>query len=209
MRFDVQITGDLQAITGAELRAGERAVTQSMSTVGLAVKSGWRDQIAQAGLGSKLSNSIRHQVYPKGQPSLNAATLIYSKAPKIIRAHEGTVVQSQNGFWLAIPLPVAGKGPRGARITPAQWEARTGRRLTFIYRRGRHALLVDTGNVVKHNYMTKSGEHKRRGSGRKNVTIPVFALVPQVRLPRRLNVAAVAEMAAARLPGLIIANWKD
>lgn len=209
MRFDLQITGSMAAITAAELRAGERAVTQSMAAVGLSVQSGWRDQIMQSGLGSRLSSSIRYQVYPKGQNSLNAAALIYSKAPKIIHAHEGTVVKSQNGYWLAIPLPAAGRGSRGARITPGQWEARTGRRLAFIYKNGRSALLVDVGNVVKFNYMTKAGFHKRRGPGRKNVSNPIFALVSQVRLPRRLNVASVATAAAARLPGLIVANWRN
>ena len=48
----------------------------------------------------------------------------------------------ENGFWLAIPLPAAGKSLRGGRITPGEWERRRGLRLRFVYRRMGPSLLV-------------------------------------------------------------------
>lgn len=211
MKFTVNVDGDWEALTKAEIKAGQVAVSRGIEAAGQSLKNLWRNQVTSAGLGTRLGNSIRSESYPKGQPSLNAAALIYSKAPKLISAFdEGPTITAQNGFWLAIPLGAAKnmKGAKGRKITPGEWEQRTGRRLTFIYRAGRSGLLVDTGKVVSHNYMDKKGFHRRRGAGRKNVTIPVFALVPRVKLAKRLDLATAANAAASTVPGLIIGNWR-
>jgi aspartyl-tRNA(Asn)/glutamyl-tRNA(Gln) amidotransferase subunit A len=47
-----------------------------------------------------------------------------------------------DNFWLAIPTSAAGKSTRGGRITPGEWERRTGLRLRFVYRRRGPSLLV-------------------------------------------------------------------
>ena len=54
----------------------------------------------------------------------------------------GPLIRSKNGFWLAIPTQAAGKSTRGGRITPGEWERRTGLRLRFIYRRRGPSLLL-------------------------------------------------------------------
>jgi hypothetical protein len=41
------------------------------------------------------------------------------------------------------------------------------------------------------------------------VTAPIFLLVPQVKLPKRLDLARDAERAVDGLTGLIVANWVD
>ena len=41
------------------------------------------------------------------------------------------------------------------------------------------------------------------------VTAPIFLLVPQVKLPKRLNLARDAERARDVVPGLIVANWGE
>lgn len=210
MKFNLTIDGDLNALMRSEVTAGKLAVKSGLRDAAEMMKRGWRAEVEGAGLGAKLSRSIRSEVYPKGDTSLNAAALIWSKAPVIMYANEkGALIRSQNGFWLAIPTQSAGKGPGGRRITPGEWERRTGRALTFIYRRGKTALLVDTGRVNRPNYMTKAGEHKRRGPGRKNVTIPIFTLVPQVRLRKRLNVAELSEYVASRVPSMVVSRWRN
>ncbi len=45
--------------------------------------------------------------------------------------------------------------------------------------------------------------------GRGLVTAPIFLLVPQVKLPKRLDLARDAERAHDTVPGLIVANWVD
>jgi len=38
-------------------------------------------------------------------------------------------------------------------------------------------------------------------------TVPIFLLVPQVKLRKRLDLARDAERAVEAVPGLIVANW--
>jgi hypothetical protein len=39
--------------------------------------------------------------------------------------------------------------------------------------------------------------------------VPIFLLVPQVKLAKRLSLARDAERAQAAIPGLIVANWLE
>jgi hypothetical protein len=49
----------------------------------------------------------------------------------------------------------------------------------------------------------------RSKTGRGVVTARIFLLVPQVKLPKRLDLARDAERAHDPLPGLIVANWVE
>ena len=49
----------------------------------------------------------------------------------------------------------------------------------------------------------------RSKTGRGVVTAPIFLLVPQVKLPKRLDLAKEAERALAAIPGSIVRNWVD
>ena len=130
MKLKLDIIPDLVALMAAEVAAGERAVTTAIREAGTGLKSAWRTQITGAGLGLRLANSIRFASFPKSDESLNAAALVWSNAPVIVGAHDtGPLIRSKNGFWLAIPTPAAGKSSRGGRITPREWERRTGLRL--------------------------------------------------------------------------------
>lgn len=209
MEFRIAIEGAFDKLMAEEIHAGKRAVSAAMRGAAGTLKSEWRNQITLAGLGSKLSKAVRSDSYPHGQPSLNAAAMVWTKAPKIISAHnEGAVIVSENGFWLAIPTPSAGRGSGGKRITPGQWEAKTGRRLAFVYRRGRTALLVDTGTVARGaRKMGRDGFH-RAARGFSNRSVPMFILVPQVRLRKRMDLGAAAEKVAGSVPSAIVANWR-
>ncbi len=39
------------------------------------------------------------------------------------------------------------------------------------------------------------------------MTAPIFLLLPQVKLPKRLDLARDAKRAHDAVPGLIVANW--
>jgi hypothetical protein len=143
VKLELDITLDLVAAMAAEVKAGEEAVTAAMREAGTGLKTAWRGQITGAGLGRRLANSIRSQTYPKGDESLNAAALVWSKAPVIVGAHDtGPIIRSKEGFWLAIPTEAAGRGLRGAKLTPGEWERSRGLRLRFVYRRTGPSLLV-------------------------------------------------------------------
>lgn len=204
MRLKLDIDPDLVAMMQAEIKAGEKAVTGAMREAGTGLKTAWRGQITGAGLGRRLANSIRNATYPKAGDSLNATALVWSKAPVIVGAHNaGPLIRSRDGFWLAIPTEAAGKSLRGGRITPGEWERRTGLRLRFVYRRRGPSLLVAEGRLNTKGRAVAS----RSKTGRGRVTVPIFLLVPQVRLPRRLDLARDAERAADAVPGRIVGMW--
>jgi len=206
MKLKLDITPDLAAMMAAEIKAGERAVTTATREAGSNLKTAWRGQITGAGLGQRLARTIRSEQYPKGTTSLNAAALVWSKAPVIIGAHDtGPLIRSKNGFWLAIPTPTAGKSTKGGRITPGEWERRTGLRLRFIYRRRGPSLLVAEGRLNSKGRAVAS----RSKTGRGVATVPIFLLVPQVKLRKRLDLARDAERAVEGVPGSIVAGWRD
>ena len=133
-------------------------------------------------------------MFPTAGESLNGAAVVWSKAPVIIGAHDaGPLIRARNGLWLAIPTSAAGKALGGRRITPAAWERKTGLRLRFVYRRAGPSLLVTPASSTAQGV----------------TAAPIFLLVPQVKLPKRLDLARDAEQAHEAVPGLIVANWRE
>jgi hypothetical protein len=94
----------------------------------------------------------------------------------------GPLIRSKNRFGLAIPTPAAGKCTHRSRITPGGWERRTGQRLRFICHRG-PSLLVAAGRLNTKGSAVAS----KSKTGRGDVTAPIFLLVPQGKLPKRLD----------------------
>ncbi|RMF07693.1 MAG: hypothetical protein D6773_03255 [Alphaproteobacteria bacterium] len=213
MKLTLRTEEDLQAELHREFVAGQKAVSLAMDRVGSTLQRNWRGQITGAGLGRRLANTIRAKRYPEGQDSMDAAALVWSKAPEIIGAHEeGAVIRSKDGFWLAIPIDASAKrmrGPRNAKVTPHIWEERTGRRLRFVYRRGRHPLLVDDGTARERRTADPLRFTASRRRFRRNVVIPIFVLVPQVKLPKRLALAPAAEAVARTTPAEIVRAWRS
>jgi hypothetical protein len=206
MKIKLNLAPDLVAAMAAEIKAGEKAVSTAMREAGTGLKTAWRAQITSAGLGRRLANSIRSQTYPKSGDSLSAAALVWSQAPVILRAHDtGPLIRSKDGFWLAIPTAAAGKSARGGRITPGEWERKQGLKLRFIYRRQGPSLLVAEGRLNTKGRAVASKSKTGRGVS----TVPIFLLVLQVKLAKRLDLARDAERAVDRVPELIVANWVE
>jgi hypothetical protein len=206
MKLTATTIGSIGRIMAEEVRAGEKAATVAVRQAGDGLKAAWRTQILGAGLGPRLARTIRSQAYPKAGASLNAAVVVWSKAPVIVGAHDtGPLIRSRNGFWLAIPTAAAGKSLRGGRITPGEWERRHGLRLRFVYRRSGPSLLVAEGRLNTRGRAVRS----RSRSGRGVATVPIFLLVPQVKLPKRLDLARDAARAHDALPGLVVGKWVD
>src|SRR5512132_1667757 len=96
MKFAATITRSLQAGMQAELRDLERAVASGTREAGQSLKTELRRQVGSAGLGQRLANSWRDKHYPNQK--LDAASLVYTKAPQIVRAFdEGTLIRSRRG----------------------------------------------------------------------------------------------------------------
>lgn len=204
MRLKVSVVGDLREQMREEVGAGQRAVSRAIAAASDGLQKNWRTQIGGAGLGARLQRTVRRRVFPS-QPSMNAAAVVWTKAPTIIGAFErGALIRSETGFFLAIPLPAAGKGFRG-RITPGEWERRTGLRLRLVYRRTGPSLLVAEARLSSRGLAAAS----RSKTGRGVATVPIFVLLSQVRLRKRLDLLAAGERALAGIPQAIVDGWED
>lgn len=209
MKAHLTVTGDFRMLTLAETNKGKKAVTAAMRQTAGTLKSQWRANVTAA-LGTKLGNSVRSEGYPKGgKNSLNAAALVWTKAPETIHGHEtGALIRTNDGEWLTIPLPAAGKGKGGARITPLEWERKTGRGLTFVYGGGRRAMLVDSGVYTDRRVSDQmSWKNSAKKSIKRKVPPIIFLLVPQVKLRRATTLKEIGQQIAAGVPSLIVRNW--
>ena len=208
MKFAASIAGSLKADLKAEMQQIEKAVTGGIKEAGDGLKGSLRRQVIAAGLGSRLARTWRNRVYPnKGH---DAATLVWSKAPEIIRTFdEGAVIRSKSGLWLAIPTPAAPKrGVGGKRINPGNFPEHRFGPLRFVYRRGRPSLLVVDGVRVNKSgrvgRRAKGGAFTKTGRMKQGIsTVVMFIMVPQVRLKKRLDVMREAKRWERLVPELI------
>jgi hypothetical protein len=209
MKLAAAIARSLQADMQAELRDLERAVAAGTRSAGQSLKTELRRQVTSAGLGQRLANSWRDRHYPNQR--LDAASLVYTKAPQIVRAFdEGAVIRSRRGRFLAIPTENAPrKGTDGRRISPSTFPEHRFGPLRFVPRHSGPSLLVVDG--VRASFSRKTGElrgfrrttNRARQSSQGLATVVMFMLVPQVKLSKRLDVARAAEHWWGQLPALI------
>jgi hypothetical protein len=203
------IARSLQADLQADLRGIEGAVTRGTREAGRGLRTELRRQVTSAGLGQRLANSWRDRHYPNKR--LDAASLVYTKAPQIIRAFdEGAVIRSRRGRFLAIPTESAPRnGTDGKRISPSTFPEHRFGPLRFVPRSSGPSLLVADG--LRASFSRKTGElrgfrratDRARRSGQGLTTVVMFLLVPQVKLRKRLDVARAAEQWSGQLPALI------
>jgi len=104
MRIKAAFEGDLKKYMDAEFKEAERAVTAGVRKATNGLKQSMRTQVVSSGMGRKMANTWRGIAYPKGQNSIRAAGLVYTKASEIMAGFDqSTVIKSKSGFWLAIP----------------------------------------------------------------------------------------------------------
>ena len=207
MKLKLDITPDLVAAMAAEVKAGEKAVTAAMREAGTGLKTAWRGQITGAGLGRRLANSIRSQTYPKAGESLNAAALVWSKAPGHRRRPRHRPADPLEGRVLAgDPDPACRHAAcAAARSPPANGNAAAACGSASSTAAAGPACLWQKGRLNSRGL----GVASRSKTGRGRTTVPIFLLVPQVKLPKRLDLDRDAERALDSVPGLIVANWVE
>src|SRR5918995_1487832 len=209
MKLAATFARSLQADMQAELRDIERAVATGTREAGRGLRTELRRQVSSAGLGQRLANSWRDKHYPNQK--LDAASLVYTKAPRITRAFdEGAVIRSKRGRFLTIPTENAPrKGTDGRRISPRTFPEHRFGPLRFVPRQSGPSLLV--ADRLRTSFSRQTGQlrgfrratERARRSGQGLTTVVMFLLVAQVKLPKRLDVARAAERWSAQLPALI------
>jgi hypothetical protein len=218
MELKAAIEGNLLEIAKAEVKAGEEAAQAAIATVSGLGKQRLRDQVTGAGMGQRLGNAWRNDVYPKRGASLNAAALVWTKAPVIVDAfNRGVEISAAGGGWLAIPTDavprsimaaVGGDQARRKRSTPELIEQAMGIKLRFVPPNGRRPALL----VMDDAALTKAG--RARGAAKGKIakghvtTVVMFILVKQVRLPKRFDIARVENQMADELPAEFLRQWQ-
>jgi hypothetical protein len=192
----------------------EKAVAAAMNDVQAGLKDELRQQVIEAGMGSRLAKTWRGRRFPESRPSINSAAYLWSRAPDIVDAFErGVPIVARNRRFLAVPTKDAGVSHttvKNKRLTPTIWETETGVKLRFVPR-GSHALLVTDASYVR-----QPARWRRRKSfkpiraplsgGRRFLVI--FVLLPMVNPRKRFDVEGAGNRWADRVPGLIAQHWR-
>lgn len=206
--------------------AGNRAVERQTKETLLEMRGE-----ATRGLSARAANALRSRVYPN--PSQDVGGFIFSawrRKPRsggqdidMFAAYErGDVIRPVRGKYLCIPLPAAysvvgvpkgirtSAGLRKNRPDPRTIESVLGVKLFKVSKAGRQPILAVSGvNVggagrgkirARHYYNKRGGVSTRRGS---DAVIPMFVLLRNARLPKRLDFSRVEEMGAAGLASKI------
>jgi len=227
MRLGAQLVGDLRKMLAEELRAGERAAMTAIRTETAEVKAELRQQVTTAFAGNArgIANAWRSMVFPRSGQSLRPAGLVFTKVPKVIDAFErGALIRAKGGRkFLAIPTGFnaargwRGRGDKGLRVTPAQMVA-SGQAFLRPFKSGRGfvwCLPLRAGEQTSKRRRTRLiaggvaevGTAHRRGREAwargllARGMVPMFLLMPQVTLTKRLDVRGACRRALRRLPG--------
>ncbi|WP_417741501.1 DUF6441 family protein [Salipiger sp.] len=212
-RLEAALEGNLVDFMAEELDLAERAVTSGVHGRADRLKAALRQDVISGGLGRRLARSWQSKNYPEHGASIGAASSIFTKAPHLIEAFDsGMVVKAAQGRFLAVPTPSAPKlGTDRKRIRPSTFPEHRFGPLRFVYRPGKVSLLVADNQRARKGKaggyaLSKSKKALRTGQGLH--TVPMFWLIPQARLRRRLNVDAVTRTVTAGLAGDIDAAFK-
>ncbi len=209
MRLQAALQGNLKALIDKEVKDAETAVSRGVKQATDGLKQELRGQVTSAGLGNRLAQSWRGEIFPKGGMSVNAAGFVYTKAPEIIGAFAtGVTIKNRRGRFLAIPTKYVIRR-EGRRVTPADFEE-AGIPLRYIPpAKGRRI-----GLLVADNFrITKKG--KARAASERGIkmgrvaTVVMFLLIPEVSIKKRLDVDSLARKWIDQLPELVVASWPD
>lgn len=233
MQIDAVI-GDIRRVLAAEVAAGERAAAQAVRTETEALKRELRAQVIAAfgGKGRGIANAWRSAIYPRSGVSLHAAGLVWSKVPNVIDAFErGALIRPKGGRrFLAIPTGFnaargqRGRGDKGLRVTPTQMVAsgqaflrpfRSGRGFVWCLplRQGeqtgrRRRARLTAGGVAEVGTANRKGREAWARGLLAQGLVPMFLLLPQVQLAKRLDVKGAADRAGARVPRRFVSLWE-
>ncbi|WP_439579329.1 DUF6441 family protein [Elioraea sp.] len=224
------VVGSLKRILEEEVRAGERAVTRAVREETDRTQHELRAQTASAfgPRGRGLAGAWRARVFPRTGESLGAAGIVWTKAPTIIDAFErGATIRAKAGRYLAIPTGFnapQGRRGRGMRVTPQQMVASGQAFLRpmkqrpggFVWclpvrrgeRVGRRRAPLIAGGIAAVATARIAGAAQWQADLLRQGFVPMFLLLPEARLVKRLNLADAAQRAQYRLRQRIIAHYR-
>lgn len=205
MGFRMAVRGDIRRVMEAEKKAGAGAVTSGIRRRTIALQRNIRRQIEGAGLGSRLPKTIRAAVYPERKESLSAkgrvqSNALYKKRPGglvdlITVFDEGATVRAQGGKFLIVQLGTGAQSGAKQRAKAPTIDPRT---MAIIPLRSGKGFLV----------VRRDTSAYRRRSGRGYWGEPLYLLIPQVTVRKRLDLDSLTARAWDGLPELIVREWE-
>lgn len=232
MKFVAQVKGNIADYMRLEQEGGARAASRVMGEETRNLQLALRAQV-NAAFGAKgrgIGNAWRQRTFPR-RPSLGAAGLVWSKTPAVIDAFErGALIRPKGGKkFLAIPTGFnADRGRRGRanggmRVTPKQMVAskqafmrpfKSGRGFVWYLplKQGeqtgkkRRTRLIAGGVAEVGTGNRKGREAWARGLLAQGM-VPMFIMLPAVKLPKKLDIQKPAASVSARIPSRFAAEW--
>lgn len=189
------------------------AVTEGIKAGTEGLKTDLRRAVIEGGLGERLPNAVRSEVYPRNKASLDAAGWIFTKGVRtrqILEAYaNGATIRGKNRRFLAIPTE-AGKGLVQARGGAAFLSHSYGLGIAtrvVVPPKGasRPGVLWIVADLRK-GKGKRGGYRKPTAAARKRKDteeVILFILVPQVKVQRRISIDGLAQQWIGRVPGLI------
>jgi hypothetical protein len=229
MRLGAALLGDLREEMRDEVRNLAPPLRRALRSAGDELKDDLKAHTEAAGLG-KLGRAWRHKHFSgRGNP-FDMVSIIFPNGRGVRRAIEaldqGVTVRPTKSKYLAIPTNFNRKaGRRGGRVLfkPDQLKdsfvarAKNGNLILFA-RVASAQSKSRRGQIQQKAFVnsTLSGRNASRllGSGRRRRTedvlkfgvVPMFVLVPEVRIKKRLNIDDVVRLALNDLPRRIVAE---
>jgi hypothetical protein len=209
MKLAVKLGRSLQVDMTAELRDIERAVATGTRAAGRGLKTEFRRQVSSVGLGQRLANSWRDRQLPEPETRRREPGLHQGVADHpCFRPGRGDPEQAR-ALSCDPDRERTEEGTDGRRIKPSTFPEHRLGPLRFVPRPSGPSLLVVDG--LRASFSRQTGQlrgfrratDRVRRSGQGLTTVVMFLLVPQVKLPKRLDVARAAERWSTQLPALI------
>ena len=220
MRISLSLGGNAADSLRQEGEAMIAAAAGGVADATASLEQTLRRQVVAAGLGQRLANTWRSQLYP--HTATKAAGAVWTTAPLIIQGFdEGPTIIARNGSrWLAIPTANVpprswgSKAPGGhprRLMTPVEVEAAFNRDLRMVQPTGRSVayLIMDQLVAARSGRGFRQATSRRLAQGRSAQPVLMFVLVPQVTLAKRLDIVGAVAAVEADFPALIEAHDRE
>ena len=227
MRLIAAVQGNLRDVLRAEARAMAPPLRRALKAAGDQLKRDLRAQAEAADLG-RLGKSWAHRHYRGRYNPFDMVSIVFPRGRGVRAAiaafDEGATVRPVNAKYLWIPTQWNRKsGRRGGRVLYKPGQLRNA-----FAARAQNGNLIVFARVSKAEVKTKQGRIRQKafvnstlkgktqakllGSGRVRRTeaileygvVPMFVLVPEVKLKKRLDLDAVIEPVLNALPAMIV-----
>ncbi len=200
MRFGLARIGSMRDTMAAELIVAEKATTSSVRKAGSNAQNEFRRVTRRAGLGQGVEKAWRKNDYPKGRGarSLGAASVVYSKASRIVNAfsanrivrprrQQALLIATAQGEKLGLATEAKRRAPIPQKIFDSETaEANYGPLFVVRGQPGELPMLFGTVDGLK---------------------TPLAFIVASVRLQRVYDLDRVANKWNSRLPGYIVSAF--